>query len=254
VADQKCTDADFYATISNMTITWNNQAGLLASMTPEQLYRNSIQSGLTGLTWDQFSGSVVSVGGWSGGTGFLSSMRSPYAGVGSSLLDGANPGIQLAPTTGTILVLNFAEVIQLTDDFYAPGSLGSFNLQVRVTAQNNSNTDWAANTTELIIMPMNCGVFVNEEGTSSTFIALVSKQDVLDAGSQQAYSQGEYTRMVGGGFLDNLKSSVGWITSKLPMVKNVLSHIPHAYAQTGARVLDALGYAKPQGRLQDRLM
>ena len=103
-------------------------------------------------------------------------------------------------------------------------------------------------------MPMNCGVFVNEKGTSSTFTALLSKQDVLDAGSQQAYSQGEYTRMVGGGFLDNLKSSVGWITSKLPMVKNVLSHIPHAYAQTGARVLDALGYAKPQGRLQDRLM
>ena len=52
VADQKCTDADFYATISNITIRWNNQAGLLASMTPEQLYRNSIQSGLTGLTWD----------------------------------------------------------------------------------------------------------------------------------------------------------------------------------------------------------
>ena len=52
VATQKCTDADFYATITGITITWNNQSGLLASMTPEQLYRNSIQSGLTGLTWD----------------------------------------------------------------------------------------------------------------------------------------------------------------------------------------------------------
>jgi len=60
--------------------------------------------------------------------------------------------------------------------------------------------------------------------------------------------------MVGGGFLDNLKSSVGWITSKLPMVKNVMNHIPHAYAQTGAKVLDALGYAKPHGRLHDRFM
>ena len=49
-------------------------------------------------------------------------------------------------------------------------------------------------------------------------------------------------------------SSVGWITSKLPMVKNVLNHILHAYAQTGAKVLDALGYAKPQGRLQDKLL
>jgi hypothetical protein len=196
-------------------------------MTPEQLYRNSIQSGLTGLTWDQFSGSVVSVGGYSGEPGGEpSSMRNPYSGVGASILINPNPGIQLIPTTGTILVLNFAEVIQLTEDFYAPGSLGSFNLQLRVSAQNNSNYDWAANTAELIIMPMNCGVFVNEKGTSSTFTALLSKQDVLDVQGQQAYGQGEFTRMVGGGFLDNLKSSVGWITSKLPMVKNVLNHIP----------------------------
>jgi len=72
-----------------------------------------------------------------------------------------NPGVQLIPTTGTNLVLNFAEVIQLTEDFYAPGSLGSFILQLRVSAQNNSNINWTANTADLINMPMNCGVFVN---------------------------------------------------------------------------------------------
>ena len=76
-------------------------------------------------------------------------------------------------------------MIQLTEDFYAPGSLGSFNLQLRVSAQNNSDVAWAANTAELIIMPMNCGVFVNEKGTSSTFTALLSKQDVLDVQGQQ---------------------------------------------------------------------
>ena len=105
--------------------------------------------------------------------------------------------------------MNSAEVIQLTEDFDAPGSLGSFNLQLRVSAQNNSNYAWAANTAELIVMPMNCGVFINEKGSSSTFTALFSKQDVLDVQGQQAYGQGEFTRMVGGGFLDNLKSSVG---------------------------------------------
>jgi len=187
VATQKCTDADFYATIKSITITWNNQSGLLASMTPEQLYRNSIQSGLTDLTWDQFSGSVMSIGAFSGEpNGAASSIRNLYSGVGANLLANPNPGVQLVPTTGTILVLNFAEVIQLNEDFYAPGSLGSFNLQLRVSAQNNSNVNWAANTAELIIMPMNCGVFVNEKGTSSTFTALLSKQDVLDVQGQQA--------------------------------------------------------------------
>jgi hypothetical protein len=42
----------------------------------------------------------------------------------------ATSGIKLVPTTGSILVLNFAEVIQLTEEYYAPGSLGSFNLQL----------------------------------------------------------------------------------------------------------------------------
>ena len=50
--------------------------------------------------------------------------------------------------------------------------------------------------------------------------------------------------MVGGGFLDNIRSGLGWITSKLPMVRGVLEHVPHQYAQTGANVLKALGYGK----------
>ncbi|MFM7989011.1 MAG: major capsid protein V20 domain-containing protein, partial [Candidatus Fonsibacter sp.] len=83
---------------------------------------------------------------------------------------GANPGVQYVHTTGTILVLNFAEVIQLTEELYAPGSLGSFNLQLQVTVENNHNYDWAGNKYELAIMVMSSGVFVNERGTSSTFI------------------------------------------------------------------------------------
>ena len=165
----------------------------------------------------------------------------------------SNLGFQLIPTTGTILVLNFAEVIQLTEEYYAPGSLGSFNLQLSVTVQNNQYTQWLENSAELIIMPMNCGVFVNEKGTSSTFLSLLTKQDVLDSLNQEAYSHSEIHRMVGGSLLDNVRSSLGWVHSKLPAVKHVLNNIPHAYAQTWAKVLDALGYAKPAGRLQDRL-
>ena len=60
-----------------------------------------------------------------------------------------NPGIQYIPTTGTILVLNFAEVIQLTEELYAPGSLGSFNLQLQVTVQNNQTMTGMATNTSL---------------------------------------------------------------------------------------------------------
>ena len=252
---QASADADSYATISNISINFNNQAGLLSSMSQQQLYRNSVQSGLVGLSWDQFCGSVVGVSGIHDvAAGRASTLRSAYCGVGASLsATVSTPGFQLIPTTGTILVLNFAEVIQLTEEYYAPGSLGSFNLQLSVVVQNNTNFDWAAGAYELVIMPMNCGVFVNEKGTSSTFISLLTKQDVLDSLNQEAYSHSEVHRMVGGSFLDNIRSSLGWISSKLPAVKHILNHIPHAYAQTGAKVLGALGYAKP-GNLQDRLM
>ncbi|MFM7990223.1 MAG: major capsid protein V20 domain-containing protein, partial [Candidatus Fonsibacter sp.] len=99
----------------------------------------------------------------------------PYKGVGANNQgrDTGNPSVQYVPTTSAILVLNFAEVIQLTEECYAPGSLGSFNLQLQVTVQNNMNYTWRGSDYKLVIMVMNSGVFVNERGTSSTFIASV---------------------------------------------------------------------------------
>jgi hypothetical protein len=41
--------------------------------------------------------------------------------------------------------LNFAEVIQLTDEYYAPGSLGTFNLQIILDVVNNHGETWPAN-------------------------------------------------------------------------------------------------------------
>ncbi|MFM7988404.1 MAG: major capsid protein V20 domain-containing protein, partial [Candidatus Fonsibacter sp.] len=149
--------------------------------------------------------------------------RSPYSGVGSNMAGGrANPSVQYVPTTGTILVLNFGEVIQLTQEYYAPGSLGTFNLQINVMAQHNQNEKWAANSYELVIMTLTSGAFANERGTSSTFLSLLTKQDVLYALQQQPYSNCKVRRMVGGGFLDNSRSAMGWIHSKLPGVRHVL--------------------------------
>ncbi|MFM7988608.1 MAG: hypothetical protein ACKPKO_55780, partial [Candidatus Fonsibacter sp.] len=93
-------------------------------------------------------------------------------------------------------------------------------------------------------MTLNSGVCVNERGSLSTFLSLLIKQDVLDALQQQPYSNFEVRRLVGGCFLDSIRSAMGWIQSKLPVVRGVLEHVPHQYAQTGANVLKALGYGK----------
>jgi hypothetical protein len=55
VGNQTCSGTDSYLTIKNISINWNNQAGLLSSMTQEQLYMFSVQSGLANLSWDEFS-------------------------------------------------------------------------------------------------------------------------------------------------------------------------------------------------------
>ena len=247
VADLGCKDTDSYATIKGISINFNNQAGLLSSMTQEQLFRNSIQSGLANMSWDEFCGSTVSA---AAGSTTNVGLREPYLGLGAR---DASPGFQLSPTTGTILVLNFAEVIQLTEEYYAPGSLGSFNLQLTVQVQNNQYEVWPENSYELVIIPMNTGVFVNERGTSSTFLSLLTKQDVLDALQQQPYSNFEMRRMVGGGFLDGLKSAVGWVKGKLPGLRSALEMVPNPYAQTGATVLKTLGYGQGHKSIDNRL-
>ncbi|MFM7978055.1 MAG: major capsid protein V20 domain-containing protein, partial [Candidatus Fonsibacter sp.] len=92
-----CSDTDSYLTIKNISINFNNQAGLLSSMTPEQLYRKSVQSGLANMSWGEFCGPVISC------CGIRESPESPYpygpyVGLGANLngpyVAESNPGIQ----------------------------------------------------------------------------------------------------------------------------------------------------------------
>ncbi|MFM7987816.1 MAG: major capsid protein V20 domain-containing protein, partial [Candidatus Fonsibacter sp.] len=146
------------------------------------------------MRWDEFSEKTVSVNGTAAGANCKP--RSPYSGVGANAL---NPvGVKYSPTNGTILVLKSAEAIQLSEEYYAPGSLGSFKLQIKLDVQNNTYQDWPGGSYEMVIIPMQSGVFVNERGTSSTFLSLLTKQDVLDALQQQPYSNYEIRKMVGG--------------------------------------------------------
>jgi hypothetical protein len=258
-----CRESDKYLTIKGIRINFNNQAGLLASQSPQQLYQNSVLSGLH-MSWEQFSGLTTSVAGRPAAFGNTSEPYSAYTGVGATFTSAYNtasatvtstfsPGIKYIPTTGSVLALNFAEVIQLTDEYYAPGSLGTFNLQIILDVVNNHGETWPANSYEMIIIPMNSGVFVNERGTSSTFLSLLTKQDVLDSLNQTPYTNFEVNRLVGGAsFGDKVRSGLRWIHSKMPAVKQVLGNIPHPIAQTAHNVLGAVGYGK-HAAIEDRL-
>lgn len=222
---------DAFLVIQQISINFNNQSGILASATAQDLYRYSVENG-SNQSWFEFSGSA--------------SLPDPSTGIGRKIA-----------TSGSLLILEFGKDIQLTEDYYASGSLGNFNLQINMTVQNQMG--YVINP-EIVIITMNSGIFVNERGTSSTYTGILTKQDVLEASSQAPVYQSSVRRMVGGGFLDSLKSlgkavlpQVMQLMAKL--TKEHVGKLDHPVAKMAHGALGSLGYGASGGKksLMDRL-
>jgi hypothetical protein len=138
-----CTYSDNYASIQSVNITFNNAVGLLPNHTQRQLYDASVDSGLANLSWEEFRGSAMTIS-----NGTSAEPRGPYEGAGAYLTSGgvAATGVRLTPLTGSLLVLDMATQVQLTESYLAPGSLGQFHLKIHVTCYNNELIPWQAGT------------------------------------------------------------------------------------------------------------
>ena len=118
------------------------------------------------------------------------------------------PGLNSVPTCSSVLMLEFGKDIALVDEFYAPGSIGSFSLQVTMKVHNQTPITYQANEWELIILTKMSGMLVNERGTTSVYQSLLVKQDVLDTSTQEPYTRNEVHRLVGSGFFDRLWTGI----------------------------------------------
>jgi hypothetical protein len=135
-----------------------------------------------------------------------------------------------APTTGSMLVLRFGKDIQLSTDYWAPGSLGNFSLNYSITFTNQGTaypagvaagapTEYLFNSTvggvngsvipEILTVTMDSGSFVCSSGTSNVYTGLLSREDVLNTSLQQPYTRHDVARLVGGSLYDKMSSSVG---------------------------------------------
>jgi hypothetical protein len=176
--------SDFFLPIRGININWNNNTGVCSSFNQVDLWRCSVESG-SNQSFDEFRGYAQRAN--------LTAETTAGAGGATRVL-----------TCGSVLALTMGNHVNLVEDYYAPGSIGQFSIQISVEVDNYSRDPV---TPELVIVCMNSGSFATERGTSSTYTALLTKQDVLDASMQEPVSRGEYTRLVGGGFLDSLKSA-----------------------------------------------
>ena len=264
-------DADCFLTINSVSISFNNQAGILASATPQDLWRMSVEAG-SGQTWHEFRGLttlspvgqrlIVPAGGFTAGSQYYTYPTSVVYGNttnssnatsntwGAGTTEASGWLGRKVGTCGSVLALNFGQHIALQDDYLSAGSIGNYNMQINlnVTYNNQLGDDQIANPSlsslEVVLCTMNSGVFVTEKGTSSTFVAVLSKQDVLDASAMTPISNSSAERIVGGGLLDKIKSAVGYLA---PIAKKGLSMVNHPYAQTASKVLDVAGYGKSGG-------
>lgn len=92
---------DAFLGIQGLSISFNNQSGILASSTQQDLFKFSCENGYNG-NWQEFSG--------------FATLPDPATGFG-----------RIIPTSGTLLILEFAKDIQLTEEYYSAKKSGRKN-------------------------------------------------------------------------------------------------------------------------------
>ena len=171
MGQQNIANTSTFLAIKNITINFNNQSGLLASATTQDLYNISVENG-SAQSWYEFNGSA--------------SINNNTNGVPDSVA-----------TTGSLMVLNPCRDFSLPS-YLSASSLGQYQLQMNITFENQYGFDVQP---EVVIITANSGVFATTQGTSAIYTGILSKEVVLKTKEQNPVphlDSVEYKRLVGG--------------------------------------------------------
>ena len=175
MSQQNISNSDSWLTITNISVSFNATSGLLASATPQDLFRISKRNG-SSQSWFEFSG--------------LTNKTSINVGTGAAV-----PQIG---TTGSLLVINPAYDLNL-DEYLSSSSSGAFNLYFTVQCFNQYGFAFQP---EIITVCQNSGIFTTVDGVSSSELGILTKQTVLDTKMNErpesVLESSEYQRLVGG--------------------------------------------------------
>jgi hypothetical protein len=262
----KNSDPDFFYPIQAVSINFNNSASILANSTQSDLYRISKNNGLYA-SYEQFIG-AMSGRAVPERTAFQQFLNNLDDTTGTSsaqiefLRETGVPYYNTIPCSGAPVILEMGKDIQLADDFYAPGSLGQFNLQVTVQCYNQfwDRGNISPDSYELVILCKQSGLLSLERGTCATYQGLLTRQQVLDTSTQEPYRHSEIKRLIGGSLWDRIKTGFMHVMPKLGSItKSVLGHFQeNPHARMAHDVLHTLGFgkhgSKEKSKIQDHLM
>ena len=168
MSQQTYQNTSSFLSISNISINFNSQSGLLASATPQDLYNISYRNGCAQSYYE-------------------------WQGYNNNFVNG-EPDATAVPT-GSLLVLNPALDFSLPE-FLSGGSLGQFSFQFNITVKNNYTFNV---TPEICIITKNDGLFVTQQGTSVIYTGILDKATVLKTKENEAsLDYNTHQRLVGG--------------------------------------------------------
>jgi len=157
LSQQNWAYTDSFLKINTISITFNNQSGLLASANSAQIFTMSVDSGST--------------------QSFYS-----FNGLANAIQNGSSTIIS---TLGSMVVINPAKWLSL-NELLSSSSIGQFNMQITVNCTNNQAFSI---TPEGITMTVNTGYMVSELGSSSFYTACLDRQMVLDTKSTDDHNR-----------------------------------------------------------------
>ena len=169
--------ADSYMAIKKIQINWNNSNALLANATQFQLYDICRKNGVD-LNWAEWSG-----------------LNMPYVPKVGDPID--------VTGLGSVLCLEFGTDIGLRED-ECPGLIGTYNLQITITAANVRGENMTPALYMVTIIP---GVFTIYDNSASKRIGVISRNEVLRSATdnQLDYYDLQKNLMSGGGTLKKFK-------------------------------------------------
>jgi hypothetical protein len=169
MSTQNWNNSSYFLSINGISINFNNQSGILSSANSTQLFLMSQKNG-SSQTYTEWNGQ-----------GFASDSAT---GIGVN-----------APTMGSLLILNPAIDFGLLS-MYTASSAGQYNFQFELNVTNQTLDPVPA---EICLICVNSGMFITENGTSSTQTGILTKELVLNTKSQSGNMDSNmYQRIIGG--------------------------------------------------------
>jgi hypothetical protein len=177
-----------YFSIQSATISFNNQSGILASCSKEELYNLSKSNG-SKQSYQDFIGQA--------------NYEQASGGTTSS---------NVRATQGSLLVVKPAYNFNLPT-FLSGGSLGQFGLQITLSATNYLSYDVV--NPEMVVVVVNSGLMVTQQGSSSLYSGLLTKNMVLETKQQSpAIDSSSFHSLVGGSIQESCSTGLRKVLKK----------------------------------------